>query len=989
MRGWAFATLLCAGLGGCTGGMAGFEGGGESETTISLDSSWLRVGGVPSLRAIGPQAFADWLTSHPRLAAITPTEREALITGIAHLAGRAETGNLPWPVVDPISLAAATSPNWVLPQSSPINTSAAVLVYGTMPNGATDRMIIEGDDGTTHHIGIVSNLYGGSPTVLKSASIGSRIDGSAILTNFTGTVAYAVTSAGVLYAVNVSDASFAWSVNLGSPVANSTPWLDFNTKALYVADLGGKVTSIDSVTGAVKWVANVTGGVPLHSSPIVLGGMVWVGADNGSLYRLNALTGAAVGQPTSLCLATPCTARDAIWSSSAGDLVGGRLLVGVNRRIVEIDVSPMGCTTMTTTSCSFTAYPIQQGGFVAPAGRFEGALSLDLFSPSHRLYFGYANRLWRADYSTGVASAFSRAGNTGDPTGVLRGWNPTSHGYPRGIPLVFNNDIFVGDGGAVFHRFSASTFNETAWKSYNPGTMPGKGGPAIDSTALIDFSGGNVYFGVARPTDPVGEWNSLPQAFTSDAASAGAAAHFRLAATGFISANATFTVTVTALDDAGRRATGYTGTIHFTSSATGTLPADYTFTPGDQGQRTFSLTLGTTGAQTLTVVDTANTNLLGATGVCVGTSTCGPRVATDAPTYPAGQPVIVSFGFLPGNANDSVVIAPAGSPLTQQTTFKYVKGWIDGATSFLLPAGDYEARVFENGTYTLLASTPFSVISSAVVTTDASSYVSGAPVTVSWTGAAGLPNDWVAISADGSPATSYVVQAPTGGTADGSKVFNVLLAPGTYRARVYYNGTYTIQAESAAFTVSAPGTSVTTNAATYTSGTPIVVSWMGAAGAAGDWVAISAAGSPATSYIRYALTNGEVNGSRTFFAALPPGSYVARLYYNSSYAIQAESVAFTVTPATTAVTTNASSYTPGTPVVVSWTDGPGAPGDFVAISVDGAPVTSFVAYKTIGPVTDGSHTFTVALPPGTYRARFYYHSSYTLLAQSAPFTVGP
>ena len=50
-------------------------------------------------------------------------------------------------------------------------------------------------------------------------------------------------------------------------------------------------------------------------------------------------------------------------------------------------------------------------------------------------------------------------------------------------------------------------------------------------------------------------------------------------------AGGTHSVTVTARDASGNTATGYRGTIHFTSSDTRPryLPADYTFTAADKG----------------------------------------------------------------------------------------------------------------------------------------------------------------------------------------------------------------------------------------------------------------------------------------------------------------------------------------------------------------------------------------------------------------------
>src|SRR5229473_811551 len=58
--------------------------------------------------------------------------------------------------------------------------------------------------------------------------------------------------------------------------------------------------------------------------------------------------------------------------------------------------------------------------------------------------------------------------------------------------------------------------------------------------------------------------------------------------------------TVTAKDPFGNTATGYTGTVHFTSSdVQAVLPANYTFVAGDSGVHTFSATLKTSGPQSI------------------------------------------------------------------------------------------------------------------------------------------------------------------------------------------------------------------------------------------------------------------------------------------------------------------------------------------------------------------------------------------------------
>jgi hypothetical protein len=99
-----------------------------------------------------------------------------------------------------------------------------------------------------------------------------------------------------------------------------------------------------------------------------------------------------------------------------------------------------------------------------------------------------------------------------------------------------------------------------------------------------------------------------------------AATHFSLTAAANVTPGAAFFITVTALDAYGNVATGYTGTVHFTSSdRSATLPANYTFTGSDGGVHAFSVTLRTRGRQFITVTDTLTSSLTGtAAGISVG-----------------------------------------------------------------------------------------------------------------------------------------------------------------------------------------------------------------------------------------------------------------------------------------------------------------------------------------------------------------------------------
>jgi parallel beta-helix repeat protein len=88
------------------------------------------------------------------------------------------------------------------------------------------------------------------------------------------------------------------------------------------------------------------------------------------------------------------------------------------------------------------------------------------------------------------------------------------------------------------------------------------------------------------------------------------------------SAGDVFTVAVTAQDAQGKTASGYTGTVHFTSSdSQAVLPADYAFTSTDKGVHTFSATLKTAGSQTVTATDSVTASITGRAAVSINAAT--------------------------------------------------------------------------------------------------------------------------------------------------------------------------------------------------------------------------------------------------------------------------------------------------------------------------------------------------------------------------------
>jgi uncharacterized protein (TIGR03118 family) len=105
-------------------------------------------------------------------------------------------------------------------------------------------------------------------------------------------------------------------------------------------------------------------------------------------------------------------------------------------------------------------------------------------------------------------------------------------------------------------------------------------------------------------------------------------------------------VTVTAKDAFGNTATGYTGTVRVTSSDTqAVLPADHTFTAAEAGVHIFSVTLNTTGTQSITATDTANSAITGSqTGISVSFPTVNdPNLAVRTVASGLGNPTNMTF----------------------------------------------------------------------------------------------------------------------------------------------------------------------------------------------------------------------------------------------------------------------------------------------------------------------------------------------------------
>jgi hypothetical protein len=216
-----------------------------------------------------------------------------------------------------------------------------------------------------------------------------------------------------------------------------------------------------------------------------------------------------------------------------------------------------------------------------------------------------------ANYGSGTVSVYF---GRGDGTFLTPVNYPTQVGFSLLPIMVLLADV-DGDG-----HLDIVTANQRGSVSVLLGFGDGTFQPALN------YRAGSIPFAVA-----VGDFNGdgAPDLVVANNASNDVSVLLNLAPAVCFSIDAPsdgtagteFTITATARNAFGGIATGYRGTLHFTSSdGDAVLPDDYPFTADDKGVHTFTVMLRGLGDQTITVRDTADGTLLASVIVTVGES---------------------------------------------------------------------------------------------------------------------------------------------------------------------------------------------------------------------------------------------------------------------------------------------------------------------------------------------------------------------------------
>jgi hypothetical protein len=303
-----------------------------------------------------------------------------------------------------------------------------------------------------------------------------------------------------------------------------------------------------------------------------------------------------------------------------------------------------------------------------------------------------------------------------------------------GVP--FSSKVTVSDayGNGVKNYFGTVHFSTSALSAGLPADYTFNGADAgVHTFSLALNTSGNQSLSVVDTNNPA--LNATASGSINAAAASSLAVSFPTTTT----AGVVQFFTVAAVDAYGNAATGYAGTVLFSSSdARAVLPASYTFTKKDAGVHTFSATLETTGVQSITAADTANTAMVVTqSGISVAASaTAGSFDVTGFPAATAG--VAQSFTVTVKDSSGNLVTGYTGT-----VTFS------SSDVQAGLPAS-YTFTAADAGSHTFTATLKTAGTQSITVRDAADSTVLGSQTGISVSAAATVAS----LSASGFPATT-------------------------------------------------------------------------------------------------------------------------------------------------------------------------------------------------------------------------------------------
>jgi outer membrane protein assembly factor BamB len=162
-------------------------------------------------------------------------------------------------------------------------TTGAAITSSPALDISRSLVVVGSDDGSVYAF----NAQNGSK--VWQAATGGAVESSPAIA---GGVVYVGSSDGKLYALNETTGAVAWAATMGAPV-RSSPAVDTTAKLVVAGDSAGDVTAFGiSGSGAGVRVWTHTTGGAVNGAPLVSGGTVYVGSNDGHEYALKESSGA-------------------------------------------------------------------------------------------------------------------------------------------------------------------------------------------------------------------------------------------------------------------------------------------------------------------------------------------------------------------------------------------------------------------------------------------------------------------------------------------------------------------------------------------------------------------------------------------------------------------------------------------------------------------------------------------------------------------------
>lgn len=477
------------------------------------------------------------------------------------------------------------------------------------------------------------------PTSLSGDTVGTAYNGSVAATGVIGASTYTLASGSLGSDLSLNSSTGAIT---GTPKASDVGTITFTVK---VVDAFGDTATSGSLSivitaPTITFPASLSGGTvgTAYSASVAATGVVGASTytiASGSLgpdLSLNASTGAITGTPKASDVGTLTFTVNVV--DAYGDTkTSGSLSIAIVAPTITFPTSLPGGTVGTAYSGSVAATgPAGASTYTIASGSLGSDLSLNS--------------------STGAITGTPKASDVGTFTftvKVVDAYGDTATSGSLSITIVAAGAIVFGAaptatatvGVAYSSTLSASGGAGALTYSISSGSLPtglllNTSTGAIAGTPTVV---GPVTF-TAKAQDNFGD-TPATQSYTITV-NPGPATHFAVALTSSstITAGSAVSFTVTALDSAGNTATGYSGTVAFTSTdAQATLPAASTLA---SGIGSFSATLKTAGSQTVTATDTGNAAITGTSA----SITVSPGSATSlVVTAPGTATANVAFNF--------------------------------------------------------------------------------------------------------------------------------------------------------------------------------------------------------------------------------------------------------------------------------------------------------------------------------------------------------